>query len=144
MLRKYFDKVSVTSHPKSIDDADQFQVSFDEKGNAHYKKVKSYKISAYVSSFEKGCSLVNMLQRCSLMPIHSKVELLNQVPTVNADMTLMPKDLTEAFMMADSLKRDNPDIVKRLNSGESIDSVLKSLIPNKEVTTDGTNESSHD
>lgn len=144
MLRKYFDKVSVTSHPKSIDDVDQFQVSFDEKGNASYKKVKSYKISAYVSSFEKGCSLVNMLQRCSLMPIHSKIELLNQVPTVNADMTLMPKDLTEAFMMADSLKRDNPEIVKRLNSGESIDFVLKSLIPNKEVIADGSNEPSHD
>lgn len=144
MIRKSFDPVVVKANPPSCDTVSEFRKKYDENGNSIYIKVGEHSLSSEINSFEKSCSLEAILQRCSLMPVTDKVKMLQQVPSVSADMTALPKDLTDAFVKMSSLRERYPDVAKRVASGESIDSILKSIVPKKEVNTNVKNESSND
>lgn len=112
------------------------QLKRDEKMNCVYFKVGEKDVNEYINSFETGCSLKSILARCQLMPIHDKVRYLQQTDVgVSADLSHLPQDATEAFIMLRDLKEKHPDLIDRFSKGESFDSIVKSLLP-----TDNLNE----
>ena len=60
------------------------------------------------------------------------------------DISNAPTTLTQAYNTFSKLQRDDPEIFKRLSSGESIKSIINSLIPKKEVVENGTEKPSND
>ncbi len=115
---------------------DEIRLKRDENMNCIYVKVGEKDVNEYINSFENGCSLKSILSRCQLMPIHDKVRYLQQTEVgVSADLTNIPKDATEAFIMLRDLKDKHPDLIDRFSKGESFDSIVKSLLP-----TDNINE----
>lgn len=129
IVRKKYDRITVVCHPHGDDEEEQFRLKRDENYNSVYQKLPEKKnIRDYVNSFRTGCSLKAILDRCNLMPVHDKINYVNQTPDgFSADLSAMPKDGVEAQMMLIKLKTDHPDIVERFSCGESFDSILKSF-----------------
>lgn len=109
---------------------DEIRLKRDENMNCIYSKVGEKNVNEYINSFANGCSLKAILDRCQLMPIHDKVRYLQQTESgVSADLTNLPKDATEAFIMLRDLKEKHPDVLDRFAKGESFDSIIKSFLP---------------
>lgn len=69
------------------------------------------------------------------MPTEHKIRYLQQTSDgVSADLSGLPKDGTEAFIMLSKLNREHPEIMQRFSAGESFDSIIKDLIPTPEPT----------
>lgn len=120
---------SVPSAPKCSPVEPVYRKKYDQNGNAYFVELdKPLNVNEYVESFKNGCSLISLLQRCELMPVHDKVSYLQQRECgVSADITNMPTDGTSAFIMLQQFKKDYPDIYQRVNKGESLDSILASF-----------------
>ena len=129
LVRKKYDLLTVVPHPHGDDEEEQFRLKRDENYNSIYQKLPDRKnVREYVNPFRTGCSLKAILDRCQLMPIHDKLNYVNQTPDgFSADLSAMPKDGVEAQMLLMNLKTAHPDIVQRLSQGESFDAILKSF-----------------
>lgn len=133
VFRKSYDKSHVTYHNTGSRVVDEVRLIHDTNGNCVYKKVGDYDLQEYISSFKDGCSLDAMLNRIQLLPVHEKISYLNQTPGgVSGDLTFMPTDGTEAFILMERFKDVVPDYAKRIANGESFESILNSLF-NKNV-----------
>lgn len=120
---------------------DEIRLKRDENMNCIYMKVGEKNVNEYINSFANGCSLKSILDRCQLMPIHDKVRYLQQTDTgVSADLTNLPKDATEAFIMLRDLKEKHPDVLERFAKGESFDSIVKSFLPTDKTTENNDNK----
>lgn len=127
-IRKCFDPVVVTPHPASKSVEDKFILKRDVNGTVTYQKTAEVDINQYVNSFRNGCELSSILTRCALMPNRDKEAYLNQCMSgFEIDCTTVPTDLTDAIIKANELKKSNPDIFNRLNTGESITDIINSL-----------------
>lgn len=129
----------VVYDPATIDHSpfieDEYRLKRDENMNCIYVKVGEKNVNEFINSFANGCSLKAILDRCQLMPIHDKVRYLQQTDNgVSADLTSLPKDATEAFIMLRDLKDKHPDVIERFAKGESFDSIVKSFIPTEKTT----------
>lgn len=149
MIRKSFDPVVVKAHRRSEDVEGEYRLKRDINGTVSYVKIGERSVSEYVNSFAKGCSLRSILERCALMPLRDKVVMLNQTEQgIEVDLTGVPKDLTEAFINAQNLAKDNPEISKRLRSGESMNDIVKDIVSAevkvKEDINNGKDEPSND
>lgn len=121
--------IVVPSAPSCCPTESVYRKKYDQNGNAYYVELdKPMQVNEYIESFKNGCSLVSLLQRCELMPVHDKVSYLQQRDSgVSADITNMPTDGTSAFIMLQQFKNDYPDIYQRVIKGESFDSILASF-----------------
>ena len=127
-VRRPYDPVVCDPHPHGDVVEDEFRLSRDEKGNCIYTKVGDRDISEYIGSFKNGCALSAILDRISLMPVNDKIRYLQQeTDGVGADLSSMPKDGTEAFIMVKTLGRQYPQIFERVAKGESLDTVLNDI-----------------
>jgi hypothetical protein len=115
----------------------KYHLTRDENYNSIYTEYDEVDIDEYVGSFEAGCSLKSILERCNLLPVYDKVRYLQQTSDgVSADLTSMPKDGTEAFIMLNKVKESHPDVYARFAAGEPFDSILKSIMPTGENNTE--------
>lgn len=148
MIRKSFDPVRRTCHRSSCDVEGEFRLVRDLSGNVSYVRIGERSISEYVSSFEKGCSLQSILERCSLMPVRDKVTMVNQQEQGSSvDLSAMPSDLTEAYIQAGKLAVENPELAKRVKAGEPLSAIISDVVKKDvkmEVISNGENESSND
>lgn len=109
-----------------------YRLSRDGNGNSIYTSVGEQNIKEYINSFKNGCSLQAMLERIQYMPVHEKIAYMNQTEDgYSADLTYMPSDGTEAFIMLEKLKREHPDLVKSINEGATFDEALKAVYGKK-------------
>lgn len=131
IVLKPYDPVEVSAVPFGEDEEKEYRLVRDSHGNCEYVEIGKKNISEYVESFKNGCSLKAILDRCSLMPIRDKIGYLNQTEQgVSADMSMMPKDGTEAQIMIQRVKQYCPDFAKRLKNGETFEKLLLELLPN--------------
>lgn len=113
----------------------EFRLKRDVSGNCLYEQVGEININEHINSFKDGCSLQSLLQRCALMPTEQKIRYLQQTSEgVSADLSNLPKDGTEAFIMLKKLNEQHPDIMQRFAAGESFDSIIKDLSSELEPT----------
>lgn len=141
IIRKQFDPIRLYAHPTSEVEEHDFRLTRDNNFNCHYTDVGSRNIDEYVESFKNGCSLESLLARCNLMPAKDKISYLQRTAGgVGADFIHMPKDLTEAFIQYGNIARENPELIKRLNAGESMDSIIKSILAANSATQDSNKE----
>lgn len=130
--RRPYDPVVCDPHPHGDEVESEYRLSRDEKGNCIYKKVGEKNIQEYIGSFANGCALSAILDRISLMPVSDKVRYLQQESDgVGADLSHMPTDGTEAFIMVQKLGRQYPQIFERVAKGESLDTVLSDVFKPK-------------
>lgn len=129
----------------------RYRVRRDENENAIYTKVEEYDIREYIESFKVGASLQSMLERCNLLPVSEKIRMLQQQDDgFSADLSNLPCDGTEAFIMLRDLKAKYPDVVSRIAAGETFDAVIKSIFSpdtksnESEVIENGKNESGNE
>lgn len=111
----------------------------DIDGNCLYEEVGKIDRQQYIDSFEKGCSLRDLLSRCQLLPTEQKIRYLNQKEDgVSADLSAFPKDGTEAFINLKKAAFENPEVFKRLSAGESFETVIKDIfsVPNETIKND--------
>lgn len=146
-IRKCFDVVERIPKKFDSDIEFHFRKTYDEKGNAVYKKDREFSVNSYVNSFKNSTSLEAMLERCALMSARDKLIYLNSSqPGFTGDFSDIPTDLTDAYMRLNAFKDSNPDMFKRIMAGESFESITKSIIENannsKEVNDNGKTESS--
>lgn len=121
----------------------------DVDGNSTYIPRGEMDIQSDIDSYETGCSLKAILDRCSLMPTEDKVRYLQQnMNGVYVDVSSMPKDGTAARIMVDELKLKYPRLGSLMNEGKSFDECMKIMFCSKtnesEVSTDGEVQSSDD
>lgn len=132
IVRKPYDSVEVKSHPCGSVCEKRYRLSRDKNMNAIYTEVDEINVSDYVGSFEAGASLSNLLSRCSLMPLRDKIAYLQQSGVgQSVDLASLPTDLTAAFIQANNLAKSDPDLFKRIKTGESFESIIKSIITPK-------------
>lgn len=149
MIRKSFDSVVVIPHKKSVVIEKEFRLSRDVNGTVIYRSVGEKDVNQYINSFKDGCSLESLLMRCSLMTPRDKFISCQQCEDgQSVDLSNYPTDLTDALIKCRELANTNPELFKRISSGESINSIVKSLysdiIKDKEVSTNGEIESSNE
>lgn len=147
MIRKSFAPVVVKFQNHSNDIEKDYRLRRDANGNCIYLEVGEHSVSEYVKSFEKGCSLSSLLQRCSLMNARDIFLSVNQTePGKELDLSSVPKDLTDAFISLNDIKLKHPDLMKRVSSGESIKDIINSFVnkSNKEVSANGEAEPSNE
>lgn len=119
--------------PHGSEVTDVYRLKRDDHMNSIYTKVGEENTQEYINSFATGCSLKAILDRIQLMPVHDKVRYLQQSEDgQSADMTAMPTDGTEAQIMLMKLKREHPEIVERMNAGETFDKVITDLFGKKD------------
>lgn len=129
-VRRPFDTVDSVPAPFGEVEEGDFRLVRDSSGNCEYIEIGKRNVLDYVESFKTGCSLKAILDRCQLMPVRDKVVYLNQTEQgVSADMTNMPKDGTEAFLMVKKVKEFIPDYADRMRKGETFDQLLLSILP---------------
>lgn len=134
VVRKPYDPVESASSEVGEVVEKEFRLVRDSKGNCSYVEVGERNISDYIASFANGCSLKSILDRCSLMPARDKIAYMNQREDgLGADLSSMPKDGTEAQIMIQKVKNLCPDYAERLKNGESFESLINDLLPNKKV-----------
>lgn len=106
----------------------EYRLKRDSNGNCVYEHVGDRDVRAYIESFATGCSLKSILDRCALLPVHDKIQYLNQTEqSVSADLTSIPKDGTAAQILLMDLKRNHPDLVDKINSGMSFDEAFNAV-----------------
>lgn len=109
-----------------------YRLRRDENGNSIYTAVGEQNIKEYINSFKNGCSLQAMLERTQYMPLHEKIAYMQQTEDgYSADLTHIPTDGTEAYIMLDKLKREHPELVKRMGEGATFDEALKAVYGEK-------------
>lgn len=134
VIRKCFDDVPRTIHPRSVDVEKDFRLRRDIDGNCFYVEVGERNIREYINSFEAGCSLTAILERCNLMPVRDKIAYLQQKESGFAvDFSGLPSDLTDAFIAGKKLSQDNPEIIKMLNDGLSFSQILTTILKPSEA-----------
>lgn len=139
--RRPYDPVVCDPHPYGDEVEAEFRLSRDEKGNCIYKKVGEKNVQEYIGSFANGCALSAILDRISLMPVNDKIRYLQQeTEGVGADLSSMPTDGTEAFIMVKKLGRQYPQIFERVAKGESFDTVLNDIFKPTAAPTEPTPE----
>ena len=127
-VRKPYDPVVCDPHPHGDEIESEYRLSRDANGNCNYTKVGERDVSEYIGSFKNGCALSSILDRISLMPVNDKIRYLQQVENgVGADLSSMPKDGTEAFILVKKLGAKYPNIFERVAKGESLDAVLNDI-----------------
>lgn len=145
-FRKAFDHDSIKCHVIGSDIKEEIRMTRDTNGNCIYKKVGESKISENVNSYKNSAALTSILQRIQLMPVRDKISYLNQTENgISADVSRLPKDGTEAFIILSKYQHILPSIAKRMYAGESLNDILKSIYANndnKEVNNNGEAESS--
>lgn len=128
-----YERCVLPTAPHGCETVDVYRLKRDDHGNSIYTKVDEENIQQYINSFETGCSLKAILDRIQLMPVHDKVRYLQQSEEgQSADLTAMPTDGTEAQIMLMKLKREHPEIVERMNAGETFEKVITDLFGKKE------------
>lgn len=128
MIRKSFDPVVVAPHPIGSDEIIKYKKERDKNGNAVYiERKERIKINNYVNSFRNGCSLANLLERCAFLPNKEKIIALDQVKSIYADVYDFPTNFADAYSQAMTLKRENPEIFKRVEAGEDLKDIIKDL-----------------
>lgn len=131
-FRRPYDPVVCDPHPHGEAVEGEYRLSRDAKGNCIYTKVGDRDISEYIGSFKNGCALSAILDRISLMPVNDKIRYLQQeTDGVGADLSNMPTDGTEAFIMVKKLGCQYPQIFERVAKGESFDTVLSDVFKPK-------------
>lgn len=104
----------------------RYRKRYDINGNAEFIPVEEFNVREFINSFRTGCSLRAILERTQLLPTREKIGYLQQSEDgFSADMTEIPKDGTEAFIALRDLAMNHPDIVSRMNAGESFESIIK-------------------
>lgn len=139
IIRKCFDPVCVSFQSRSSDFESKYRKK-DVDGNSVYFKYDEFKVSEYVGSFEKGCSLESLLTRCSLMSSRDIFTSMQQMKDgFEVDLSKAPKDLTEAILSMQTIQREHPELIQRMKAGENINDIIKSMLKtdNKEVSTNG-------
>lgn len=140
-FRGPYDPVVCDPHPHGEAVEGEYRLSRDAKGNCVYTKVGDRDISEYIGSFQHGCALSSILERINLMPVHDKIQYLQQTENgFGADLSNMPTDGTEAFIMVQKLGRQYPQIFERVANGESLDAVLTDIFKPKTDTPEPTPE----
>lgn len=105
-----------------------YRLKRDKHGNSIYEAVGEQNIQEYINSFKNGCSLKAILERTQYMPVREKVGYLQQTDNgFSADVASMPKDGTEAYIMLNRLKKEHPELVKRIGEGMSFDQAMKAV-----------------
>lgn len=131
-IRRPYDPVVCDPQPRGDVVEGEYRLSRDEKGNCIYKKVGERNVSDYIGSFKNGCSLASILDRIALMPVNDKFNYLQQDTSgVSADLSSMPTDGTEAFILVQKLGRQYPQIFERVAKGEALESVLSDVFKPK-------------
>lgn len=125
-----FIKFTLVSEPEII----RFRKEYDKNGNAIYTESSRVDRKQYINSFRNNSSLDAVLSRISYLPIHDKISSLNVVNnTTYGDTSILPKDGTEAIMLVNKYKSVLPDISKRLEAGENVDSIIKDIFTPKKI-----------
>lgn len=133
IVRKPFEPFEVNTAPFGQAFEDEVRLKRDENGNCVYVKVGERNVSEFVNSYRNGCSLQAILERIQFMPVQDKVNYLQQDTSgVSADMSAMPTDGTEAFIMVKKLSAAHPQIFERVANGEKLDAVLGDIFKPKE------------
>lgn len=127
-VRKPYDPTVVNAAPVGSVVEDDIRLSRDEKGNCIYRKVGEVNVSEYVESFKNGCTLSAILDRIKCMPLRDKVAYLQQTENgVSADMTHMPTDGSDAFLMLQKYAKEYPEVFERISKGEDYAKVFASV-----------------
>lgn len=133
-VRKPYDPVVCDPKPAGDIIEPVYRLRRDENGNCIYVKVGEKNIDEYIASFKNGCALSSILDRINLMPVNDKIRYLQQTDAgFSADMSNMPTDGTEAFIMVQKLGRQYPQIFERVAKGETLDTVLSDIFKPKAV-----------
>lgn len=126
MIRKTYERVPARPSPTGSDIIVKYRLERDSKGNCIYSVKGEMKISEYVKSFSKGCSLSSLLERCSFMTANDIIASVNRVSTpIYGDTTVMPKDLTDAVCKINDLRKENPEIFNKISNGEKVEDIIK-------------------
>lgn len=127
-VRKPYDPTVVEGVAFGSDVEDDIRLSRDEKGNCIYRKVGEVNVSEYVESFKNGCSLAAILDRIKFLPLRDKVAYLQQTENgVSADISHMPTDGSDAFLMLQNYSKEYPEVFERISKGEDFTKVLTSV-----------------
>lgn len=125
-----FVKFTLVSEPEII----RFRKEYDKNGNAIFTESSRVDRKNYINSFRNTSALDAVLSRISYMPIHEKISSLNMVnDTSYGDTSILPKDGTEAYILVNKYKSVLPDISKRIEGGESVDSIIKDIFTPKKL-----------
>lgn len=115
----------------------------DEHDNASYVEYGEIDVQAEINSYEKGCSLADLLARCSLMSPKQTIDQCQQMPVgVSVDTTLFPKDMAEVFAILKDVEKVIPDIGLRLANGASVDELVSLVYGRNNKNTDDVKENS--
>lgn len=132
----------VAPDPGQIEE-DIYRLSRDEHNNCIYKCAGKQNVNEYVNSFKNSCSLQAILNRIQFMPVNEKIQYLNQTdPGAGADLSIFPSDPNELYLLMKKYEKVLPAISSELNAGKSLDSIIKSIFTKKEVSDNGSTESS--
>ena len=114
---------------------DDYRLKRDSNLNISYEKVGEHNVDEYINSFKDSCSLQSLLSRCSLMTPEAKINYLQQTSDgFSADLSNLPKDGTEAFIMLQKLKTEYPDVVDRFSKGDSLETILNDIVTDSNNT----------
>lgn len=128
-FRRMYDPVKAVPSPVGEVIEKEYRLIRDSSGNCSYVEVGEKNVSDYIQSFSSGCSLKAILDRCQLMPVRDKIAYLQQTESgLSADLTHMPKDGTEAYILISKLKNVCPDFATRLRNGESFEKILSDYV----------------
>ena len=123
-----FDRVVIKPHNVGNSIEEKYHLERDRNGNSIYIKYDELDVRSFIQSFTAGCSLRDLLERCSLMPSYETLRHVNQVDDgISMDLSVLPKDATEAFIMLKKVSKDFPDVLDRVSKGETLESVFKSF-----------------
>lgn len=111
--------------------------------NCKYSVRDEINIQEDINSYRDGCCLEQQLLRLSLAPVDAVVSSLKQNDTFGADISSLPRDLTEYLMMYDELRSTIPNLDSMISSGYTIDKILETLKP-KDNSNNENNDSSED
>lgn len=124
-VRKPFDPVEIPTAKRGEVIEPEYRLKRDDNMNCHYVKVGERNVVEYIQSFKNGTALSSILERIKFMPLHEKVAQLTQQQTLSADLSNMPTDGTEAFILFQKEAKKHPEFFKRFQAGESFDSLVK-------------------
>lgn len=128
-FRRLYDPVEVMPSPVGEAIEKEYRLTRDSHGNCFYVEVGEKNVSDYIQSFSNGCSLKAILDRCQLLPVRDKIAYLQQTDNgFSADLTHIPKDGTEAYILISKLKNVCPDFASRLRNGESFEKILSDYV----------------
>ena len=140
-VRDQFNLESDTRFVSFNREEDVIRKKYDPDGNTTFVVVGTRNIDEFIKSFENGCSLKSILDRCSLMPVEDKIHYLNQVAGVGADLSDMPTDRTGAFLKLQNAYTENPEVFRLIQNGSTFNEAIKAVFYSDPVVPANENES---